>query len=175
MINVFDATGIALELERKGYDLYISAAEKTSNKLGKETFKVIAAKEIDHMNAIEAFVRATREKFTDLSEAINSINVKDKKAYLKDIVSKLGKKLETEVPQDSDLEKAYQVAMGFEKDSYNLYKKLAGEVKEPQAKQFFEFLMGEENNHYELLQDTLQYLNKPDEWFKQQERWIVEG
>ena len=175
MLNLLEATNTAIELERKGHDLYISAAEKTTNKLGKETLRAIAAKEIDHIKAIEKFIEIFEAKSSDFNKAIERVRPMEKKDYLRTIVSKLGKELETKVSPDANLEKAYQTAMVFEKDSYELYKKLAGEVSELQAKKFFEFLMGEENMHYELLQDTLEYLNKPGEWFKQQEKWIVEG
>jgi rubrerythrin len=46
---------------------------------------------------------------------------------------------------------------------------------DPSSKKFFEFLMGEENNHYELLSETLEYLNSPKDWYREKEKWIVEG
>lgn len=169
MDNLTRALETALSMEKTGYDLYMKAAGKTQNKLGKSTLEAIAAKELDHIKAIEAFA----EKHID--NAIESINPKSKEEYIRPIMEKLGKELEAKAKPDSDLEKAYQVALGLEKDSYNLYKKLSKGTRDPQTKNFFEFLMGEENIHYELLSETLEYLNKPGNWFREQEKWIVEG
>ena len=168
MENLSEALRAAIDMEKKGYELYMSAAEKTSNKLGRETLEAIAVKELDHIAAIQKFS-------SDINAAIGTINPAPKKDYVKPIMDALRAELEVKVKPDSDLEKAYEVAMGLEKDSYALYEKLAGKAEDPQAKKFFEFLMGEENIHYELLQETLEYLNNPGDWFKEQERWMVEG
>ena len=168
MENLSEALKIAIDMEKRGYDLYMSAAKKTSNKLGKETLDAIAVKELDHIAAIQKFS-------SDIDAAIGAVNPAPKENYIKPIMEKLCNELETKIKPDSDLEKAYEVAMDFEKQSYDFYKRLADKAKDPQTKRFFEFLMGEENTHYELLQETLEYLNRPADWFKEQEKWIVEG
>lgn len=175
MSNIRDSLEMAVQMEKSGYEIYMKAAKKTQNKLGKTTLEAIAAKELDHIKAIVKFSEKVGEKVSSIDMAISLINVKNKKDYILPIFEKLKSELDAEVSPDADLEKAYQVALQLERDSYDLYKKLAGESKDPQAKKFFEFLMGEENTHYELLQETLQYLNSPGDWFAEQEKWIVEG
>lgn len=169
MDDMTQALNTALSMEKTGYDLYMKAAGKTQNKLGRSTLEAIATKELDHIKAIEEFAGKSYKN------AIVSINPKSKEGYVKPIMEKLSKYLDENITKDSDLEKAYKAAMGLEKGSYNLYKDLAGRSKDPQSKSFFEFLMGEENTHYELLSETLEYLNKPGNWYREQERWIVEG
>jgi len=174
MVNLSTALKTAIEMEKKAHDLYIGASKKTMNKLGKETLEAIAAKELDHIAAINKF----SEKMSgdkNYEEAVLEIKPKSKEDYILPIVEKLTKELDAKIKPDSDLEKAYAVAIGMEKESYDLYKRLAGESKDPDVKKFFEFLMGEENTHYELFRETLEYLNRPWDWFKEQERWIVEG
>jgi rubrerythrin len=169
MNNIEEALKTALSMEKTGYDLYMKAAKKTSNKLGRSTLEAIASKELDHINAIEQF--ASKE----LNKAIESINPMSKKDYVRSIMDKLAKELDENIKPDSDLEKAYKAAMGLEKSSYDLYRDLAEKSTDSQAKKFFEFLMGEENNHYQLLSETLEYLNKPANWFREQEKWVIEG
>lgn len=169
MENMQEALNTALDMEKTGYDIYMKAAQKTTNKLGKTTLEAIAAKELDHIKAIEEFA----EK--NIGRAIESINPKSKSDYIRPIMDKLAKSLDENVTKDSDLEKAYKVALELEKRSYDFYKKLNKESKDPQTKKFFEFLMGEENTHYELLTETLEYLNSPKDWYRVSERWIVEG
>jgi len=175
MTNISDALKMAIDMEKNGYDIYMKAAEKTPNKLGKSTLHAIAKKEIDHIKAIEEFSEKIGTNASNLDKAITLINIKDKKEYIMPIFEGLRNELDAKVESDSDLEKAYEVAMELERKSFGLYKKLAGEAKDSQVKKFFEFLMGEENTHYELLQETLQYLNNPGDWFAEQEKWIVEG
>jgi rubrerythrin len=169
MDDLQKALNTALIMEKTGYDLYMKAAGRTQNKLGKSTLEAIAAKELDHIKAIEEFAQK------NLNRAIESINPKSKKEYIKPIMDKLANFLDENITKDSDLEKAYKAAMGLEKGAYSFYKDLAGRSKDAQAKQFFEFLMGEENTHYELLNETLEYLNHPANWYREQEKWIVEG
>jgi len=169
MENIDKALETALKMEKTGYDLYMKAAQKTDNKLGRATLEAIAAKELDHIKAIEEF----SEK--NIGKAIESINTKDKKDYVRVVMDKFAKYLDENITKDSDLEKAYKAAMGLEKSTYTFYKDLSIRSADPQSKKFFEFLMGEENNHYELLLETLEYLNSPKDWFREKEKWIVEG
>ena len=169
MENIQEALGTAIGMEKSGYDLYIKAAQKTSNKLGKTTLEAIAAKELDHIRAIEEFAE------NNFGKAIESIHPKNKIDYVRSVMDKLEKSLDENISKDSDLEKAYKVALELEKRSYELYKKLNAESKNSQAKKFFEFLMGEENTHFELLTETLEYLNDPKDWYREQEKWIVDG
>ncbi len=169
MEQLSQALKTALEMEKKGYDLYTKAAKKTSNLLGRSTLEAIAKKELDHMKAIEEFA------CKNIKGAISAINPLSKKDYVKPIMAKLAKTLDKEITSDADLEKAYKAALELETNSYNFYKGLRDGSSDAKVKQFFEFLMGEENTHYELLEETLEYLNKPGNWYREQERWIVEG
>ena len=169
MENIQAALETALKMEKTGYDLYMKAAQKTSNKLGRSTLEAIAVKELDHIKAIEEFAQK------NIGKAIESIHPEDKKDYVRAVMDKFAKYLDENITKDSDLEKAYKAALGLEKSSYNFYKDLFNRSSDPQSKKFFEFLMGEENNHYELLSETLEYLNSPKDWFREKERWIIEG
>ncbi len=175
MLDLAKAAKNAIQLEKKGYDIYRNGAAKTSNVLGKYTLEMIAKKELDHIKAIEEFMEGIAGHPAALDKATSDINPKEKIDYVKPIMDKLAGQLKTKVSPDPDLRAVYETALSLETDSFNLYKKLSSDAGEPKVKKFFEFLMGEENLHYELLQDTLKYLDDPAEWFKEQERWIVEG
>jgi rubrerythrin len=166
-MDMHEALVTALSMEKNGYDVYTKAAQKTKNALGRTTLEAIAKKELDHIKAIEEF------SAKNLDRSIAAINPKDKKEYVLPIMEKMKKALDEKTA--NDLNNAYKVAMGLEKESFNLYKKLKGESADAKTKQFFDFLMKEENTHYELLQDTLEYLDRPGDWYREQERWIVEG
>jgi rubrerythrin len=163
-----ESLNTALDMEHSGHDLYVKAANKTSNKLGKITLEAIAEKELDHIKAINDFAKK------NLNKAIADIRPKDKKNYIKPIMEKLEKALNENVKPDSDLNEAYKVALELEKNSYDLYKELKQKSSGEKEKEFFDFLMSEENTHFELLSETLEYLNNPKDWYKEKEQWLVE-
>lgn len=168
MKDMTEALNLAIGVENEGYKVYTEAANKTSNKLGKATLLAIAAKEQDHIKAIQKFAK-------DINQAITLINPRNKKEYIRPIMAEIKGELGVAPQPDKELEKAYRVAMGLEKKSFELYKKLAGQADEPKVKVFFDFLMAEENMHYELLSETLMYLTRTGDWYREQERWLVEG
>ena len=169
MDSLKNALETALDMEHSGYSLYMQAAKSTSNLLGKSTLEAIAAKELDHIKAIETFAK------NNLDKAIVAINPKSKKDYIQPIMKKLEKALHEKISPDSDLDQAYRVALELEKNSFEFYKNLKEKSGDVKAKKFFEFLMGEENTHYEILKESLEYLNHPGNWYREQERWVVEG
>lgn len=169
MNDILEALKTALSMEKTGYDLYIKASKNTQNKLGKSTFEAIAQKELDHIKGIEEFAS------NNFDAALGLAANKAKKDYCLPIMRSLEKELNKKIVKDSDLENAYKAAMKLEKDSYSFYKNLNEKSDDHKAKQFFEFLMKEENTHYELLEETLEYLNNPGNWYRETERWIVEG
>jgi rubrerythrin len=162
-------------MERKGHSIYTAAAAKTENKLGRATLEAIAAKELDHIKAIQSFCQLPDEKAGQISQQIEDIRYRDKKDYISNIMEKIRWVLEERITANPDLVEAYSVAMDLEKQSYDFYEKLYQEASNPKVKDFLKFLMGEENNHYEILQETLEYLDHPGDWFREQERWLVEG
>lgn len=175
MKNTMEAMKIALDMEKRGYRLYTEAAAKTNNRLGKATLEAIAAKEIDHLRNIENYCQRSSGALGEIKRNLMEIKHRDKIDYVRSIIDKIGAELEEKIKANADLIETYNVAMDLERESYNFYQKLREEAEEVDLKEFLEFLMKEENNHYELFQETLQYLDHPGDWFREQERWIVEG
>ncbi|OGC13185.1 hypothetical protein A3D23_00980 [candidate division WOR-1 bacterium RIFCSPHIGHO2_02_FULL_53_26] len=175
MKSTLEAMKIALDMEKKGYKIYMDAANRTVNKLGKSTFEAVAAKEIEHIKAIEGYCQRP-EGDPEAAKMIGAIKHAEKKDYIRRIIEKVGRRLEEKpIKTDADLSEAYKAALDLERESYLFYKGLADEAASPTVKAFFKFLMGQENTHYELFQETLEYLDHPGDWFREQERWIVEG
>lgn len=175
MNSVLEAMKIALDMEKRGYRLYSEAAAKTKNKLGGATLEAIAAKEIDHIKNIENYCQKEEGALEDIQKNVREIKHREKIDYIRSIIEKIGTQLEEKIKADADLIETYKVAMEMERESYAFYQKLREEAGEESVKDFLAFLMKEENNHYEILQETLEYLDHPGDWFREQERWIVEG
>lgn len=174
-MNLQEGLATALGLEKEGYTLYMAAAGQTQNKLGRATFEAVAVKEKDHIKAIEDFIKGLAAKKVELKEDLEHVRVAGKIDYIRQIMGALKREIAEKAGPDADLAKAYKIALDLETKSYDLYKKLFAEAKDAPAKNLFHFLMQQENIHYELFQETLEYLDHPGDWFREQERWIVEG
>lgn len=176
MNDLIADTKIAIELEKKGYDFYTKTAAKTSNPLAASTLNGLAEREMLHLNKIKEFHQNLTGEKRLKADWLKGVEVPPKKEeLLKPILQKLKKSLDKKFESQKDIEEAYKIAEGLERDSYNLYDKISKESEHEIAKNFYAALALEERDHYAILEDTLQYLNNPGDWFKKEERWIVEG
>lgn len=176
MSDLLADTKLAIELEEKGYDFYHQAAAKTTNPLAASTLSSLAERERDHMIKITQFyTNLTGEKTLD-PNWLMTVNVPpSKEELLQPILKKLKVELNRKFETENDINEIYKVAEDLERDSFNLYEKIAKETTDETAKKFYTALAQEEREHYAILEDTLLYLNNPGDWFKKEERWIVEG
>ncbi len=175
MKSTLEAMMIALEMEKKGYQAYMDAAHKTLNRLGRSTLEAIAAQELEHIKVVEGYCQRPSAD-PEAARMIGLIKHRDKKDYIRDIVARIGQELAGKSDDAAaGLSEVYRIAMDLERESYLFYKQLAEEAAVPTVKAFFRYLMDQENTHFELFQETLEYLDRPGDWFREQERWIVEG
>ncbi|MFA5035413.1 MAG: ferritin family protein [Candidatus Margulisiibacteriota bacterium] len=176
MHNLIADVKLSIELEKKGYDFYSQTAKKTSNPLAVSTLASLAERELVHLEKIKEFYRNLTGEKKLATDWLKDVEVSPTKAeLLKTIVEKLRNNLARKFETQEDINAAYLIAEGLEKDSYTLYDKIASESTDQTANIFYAALAREEKEHFAILDETMQYLNDPAEWFKQQERWIVEG
>ena len=71
--------------------------------------------------------------------------------------------------------KAHETALQLEQSAYDFYKELFGKAKDEKTKEFFKFLMEQENAHYMFIQKAHEFIKNPDQFFAEEEGWIVEG
>ncbi len=57
----------------------------------------------------------------------------------------------------------------------NLYKKQHDKVEKEELKGFFNWLMGQENAHYELIQKAYDFIKDPVGFYTEEEAWMVDG
>ncbi len=176
MKELIEDTKLAIELEKKGYDFYTKTAAKTNNPLATSTLNSLAERELEHISKIKEFYKNLTGEQKLPSDWLKGVEVPPKKEeILKTILNKLKTGLDKKYETQKDINEAYKIAEGLESDSYNLYDKISKESSDETAKKFYAALAQEEREHYDILEETLQYLNNPGDWFKKEERWIVEG
>lgn len=176
MSDIKAETKLGMELEQKGYEFYAQTAKKTNNPLAVSVMSSLAEREKLHMQRIMEFYQNLTGENILRSDWLAKVEIPPtKKELLMPIIAKLKVSLERKFESKEDIVDAYKIAEGLERDSYTLYDKIAGEYDDPTTKKFFLALASEEKEHYAILDDTLIYLNNPGEWFRRQEKWIVEG
>ena len=176
MYDLLADVKLSIELEKKGYKFYTETAAKTKNPLAASTLSSLAARERIHIERImEFYQNLTGEKILK-SDWLKTVEFPPTRAdLLKPILEKLEKNLQQKFETQKDIVDAYHIAEGLEVDSYTLYEKIAKETSDATAKSFYSALALEERGHYAILDETLQYLDNPGEWYRLKERWIVEG
>lgn len=167
---------LSIELEEKGYTFYTQTAAKTKNPLALSTLQSLAEREMEHIRKISEFFQSLTGETQLADNWLAGVEVPPSKADLvRPIMARLKENLNKKFESEADINEAYKIAEGLERDSFNLYDRIARESRAEPAKKFYAALAQEEREHYAILDETLQYLNNPADWFRKEERWIVEG
>jgi rubrerythrin len=163
-----------MSLERDGYNFYTQAAERASGKRGKATFLDLAAQEEEHLRLLLAEYRALEEGrgWLPHEEAMQADFALD--PANPDLPGKEPPEPppvftpDREVSLEGDIA-ALEFGLETEQISRDLYAQAAQEADNPQAQQAYEFLTSQEEAHYRLLQNTLDYLTQNQTWWDSEE------
>ncbi|MCP4542693.1 MAG: ferritin family protein [Chloroflexi bacterium] len=163
-----------MSLERDGYNFYTQAAERASGKRGKATFLDLAAQEEQHLRLMLAEYQALEEGhgWIPYEEAMQSDFALDpanpelpgeEPSEPSPIFSP-----SREVSLAGDIA-ALEFGMETEQLSRQLYAQAAQDSDDPKARQAYEFLTKQEDEHYRLLQNTRDYLAQNQTWWDSEE------
>jgi rubrerythrin len=146
----------ALKLEQEGEAFYREAAERTVDAKGKAMYASLAEDEVLHARVIQREIDALAEgKGWQATEAAEGKVDLDSPLFPKGKVA-----FEKAVRSDaSDLD-ALLFALKIENDSFNLYVEQAKAATDDKAKQFYEFLVGAERGHFNLLMANYESLSQ---------------
>ena len=159
----------ALEFEKKGHDIYKHAAEKTNNPIVKKTFTYLAEQETNHIREIQEYVDQEHPDVEKIE--LKGDKLKEVKQFFKTTTEEFKEK--TELSED-DI-KAHETALDLETNAYEFYKEQYDAVEDEKLKVFFKFLMDQENAHFELIQKTLNFIKSPENFYAEEEHWLMEG
>lgn len=156
----------AVQLERDGYDFYMKAARNAGSGLSKETFESLAQDELKHIEWIEQYVTA---EFT----AADS----NKELYrkLRPVFADIAEEDRSTAGSAADDLAALSFAVEREETAKNAYAGWAESVGDAEVKALCVKLVDMEAFHKELLENVIEYLGHPHDWFLREERWVVEG
>ena len=140
-------------MEFEGEKYYKGQAESTKNNGLKTVFLMLAKDENTHAKVLQNKSNNLSYELKDnetLSETKNLFKeIEDFKDEIK------------QVPNQLDL---YRAAFEKEKESINLYEKLLSQAEDDESKKLFNYLIKQEKDHYEVLDELVLHLNKSDDW-----------
>ncbi len=167
-----EALAMSIEMEKEGYSFYKKTAENAAHKMTKDVFEFLAGEELKHIEAIKTFYDA---EITGTTTDFNSLLGSYAPEAVRKAIMNLFDGLDKKAPIDKPDMEAYRFARDFEKNSERFYREAAAKATDPNVKKLFEFLVEEEFRHFQMIDDSMAYLENPAEWFHRIEKWHVEG
>lgn len=165
----------AMQLEEKGRQHYLQAADRVSNPLAENTFRWLAEQERQHKQYFVAYYLIMQEERSWPPMSQIGVEDQDVRQEAATILKQALEQIEEAVSEDVELTELYQGAMEFERKSIALYRTQAQQSTDENAGAFWEFLVQQEREHLNLLATSLEYLDDPESWYLTEEQWIVEG
>ncbi|MFC1576965.1 ferritin family protein [Candidatus Omnitrophota bacterium] len=170
---VTDALKQALDMEKKGYEFYNEMSEKSENDITKKTFAFLAKDEMLHLDSIKKFHEAVGAD--EKTPAFDLNAAKKDRGTDRAIFSERLSDLTEKIKRADDDKKAFDFAMEFENNGYRYYQNMLKEAKDENLIRLLNFLIEEENEHYELIKRTSEYLTDPAHWFMSEEGSFPQG
>ena len=161
-----DALEKARKLEIDGAEFYEKLAEKCSLPGGSQLFTSFSADERRHLKVVSDIAKGLGANMDDMPMPRDSIRT---------LFTDLAEKMEDATPAAAEEKEAVEIALGMEKKSYDLYDQASRDAEDEPTQKLMARLAQEENQHYEMLENTLEYLNGTEEWFLWGERGMIEG
>jgi rubrerythrin len=159
-----------MSLERDGHSFYTIVAERFSDQHGKAIFLDLASQEEDHLRLLLAEYRALEDGrgWLPYEEAMQEDFALDPANPDLPGEEPPGAipvfTLDRKVSLESDIA-ALEFGLETERLTQELYANAAQQVDDPHAREAYEFLTHQEEAHYRLLQNTIEYLTQNQTWW----------
>lgn len=159
-----------MSLERDGYNFYMQAAERASSQRGKEMFMDLAEQEEDHLRLLLAEYRALEagQDWLPFKEAMSQdfeLDPADPDLPGEEPEDNMPVFTpDREISLEGDIA-ALEYGLETERISRKLYAQGAEQSDEEQAKEAYQFLVKQEEQHYRILDNTYNYLTDNKTWW----------
>ena len=156
---------LAVKMEQEAVDFYSACAERTSNPVGKKMFLSIVEDEKHH---IACAVKVSEGKTFEPAEVTPLEDMKK-------LFEQNREEMLQRVSSTTDELEALETAMKMEEEAIKFYQTAAAQAPNDVEKAFFECLIKDEQEHFEIFQNTHSFLSDTGNWFMWDEHGIVEG
>ena len=170
MQNIKEVFLKAIKTEQDGIEFYAKAEKQTRHPLGKKMFSSFIADEKTHLRILK---NLTEEMLS--AEDRGYLKEKGPKAKLRTAFQESTSRAEKVTETNPDDIQALQIAMNMESEGYKYYTNAAKQATDPDIKALLSRLAKDENDHFEILQNTLFLLEKSGNWFLWEEKGLLDG
>ena len=153
-----DIFEFAMEKEKDSRDFYHQLAEETADKGLAKIFNMLADEEERHYRIVEQMKNNAPQEVGDTDF------LSDAKNIFKQMKEGAGK-----FSFSASQIEIYKKAQAIEKQSREFYLQKADEVKDARQKKIFFQLASEENKHYFLLENILEFVSRSEQWLENAE------
>lgn len=160
-----NAVELAIRMEKDAIDFYRDAVKRTKHPFGKRMFEGFIEDEKRHLKALD-------DIFSGLGLRMDSQSPIER---VRSIFEELRFEMMQRVEAGTDEIDAIKVALDFEKKGYDFYRKVSEEATDEKIKELFKILTKEEEEHFNILQNTLSFLEDTGNWFMWEEHSIIDG
>ncbi|NQT06293.1 MAG: ferritin family protein [Candidatus Omnitrophica bacterium] len=171
--ELIDLFKTSIEMEGRGREFYLESAKKCTNELGKRVFEALADDETRHIAAIREYCETMAKK--KIAPKLCAAMPSHKGINERMLFGKREAELLKNVQVCADELEAYKIAMEMENAGLKFYKDAISSAADQEVKNLYSFMIEEEENHFDLLSNTYEYLKDPAAWFAKEEGPIVEG
>ncbi len=153
----------AMKMEKDGEVLYREMAAETENTGIRNILIMLADAEVRHYDTFKKMKETEKVEVPD-TRILNNV---------KNIFKKIKETGELSNLKISQLE-LYKKAQGIEKKSEEFYLKEAEEVKDESQKRAFRKIAKEESEHYLILENIINLVERPQQWLENPEWYHLE-
>ncbi len=158
-----DIFEFAMQKEKYSEDYYRRLAGNAKQKGLREIFGMLADEEAKHYRIVEQM----KSKIPDTVSHTNIL------ADTKEVFEKMREGAGKFDFEASQIE-IYKKAQDIERDSRQFYLQKAEEVEDPRRQEIFRKLAAEEEKHYLLLENIIQFVCRPETWLENAEFYHLE-
>lgn len=158
-----NAYEFAMQLEKEGESFYRQLAQEAQQEGLSKIFTMLANEEVKHYKMFEKMAKNTQD-----------ITIPKMEVYTdaKDIFSEMKKQSVAYDFGDQQID-FYRRAMESEERAYELYLEKVKEINDPGHKEIFLAIANEELKHKELLENILEFVERPTEWLESAEFYQI--
>ncbi len=142
----------ALRFEKQGRKFFSASAAKSTDTFARQLFELLAVLEDRHCQDIIAISRKLEMdgKFPAVSTAPSEARMR--------MFKRETAKLRKEKAITGDAAAAMRKALGFEAEGREMYRRMAEKASHTMERKFFRLLSAEEEGHFEVVYEYLDYL-----------------
>lgn len=155
LMNILE---FAIEMELEGEKYYTQQAELNKENVLRTVFVMLAKDENIHAKVLRS--KANKQSY-DLKQ---NETLSEAKSIFSDIKAiKIGIK---QIPNQLSV---YRLALENEKASIALYRKYSLEAPDDESKRLYEYLIQQEEVHYQIIDQLILLISRPEEWVESAE------